>query len=115
MSSARPTGVAEAVRPAPRGGTGLSRATRRHRPSGSGPLAYALIAPVLAFIIALALVPAAITIVQSFFTVNALDPPTRFSGLTNFRRLAQDVKGFQNLPGAFTFYSGLTLEDAYFA
>ncbi|HEY0238003.1 MAG TPA: sugar ABC transporter permease [Friedmanniella sp.] len=90
MSPARPTGVAEAVRPTLHDGAGPSRTARRHRPSSSGPLAYVLVAPVLAFIVALALIPAAITIVQSFFTVDALDPPTRFSGLTNFRRLAQD-------------------------
>jgi multiple sugar transport system permease protein len=45
---------------------------------------------VLLFIAGLALVPAVFTIVQSFFTVNALDPPTRFSGLANFRNLAAD-------------------------
>ncbi|NYI67119.1 carbohydrate ABC transporter permease [Spelaeicoccus albus] len=35
----------------------------------------------------LALIPAAFTIVQSFFTVQPLNPPTRFSGFDNFRRL----------------------------
>ena len=29
--------------------------------------------------------------------------------------MARDVRGFVNLPGAFTFFSGLTLEDTYFA
>ena len=38
-------------------------------------------------IVVLALLPAGVTIVQSFFTVNALDPPVRFSGLDNFREL----------------------------
>jgi multiple sugar transport system permease protein len=90
VSSARPTGVAEATRAAVGDGAGPSRTARRRRPSGSGPLAYVLIAPVLIFILALALVPAVFTIVQSFFTVNALDPPTRFSGLDNFRALAQN-------------------------
>ena len=55
----------------------------------SGPLPYVLVAPVIIFIAGLALVPAVFTIVQSFFTVNALDPPTRFSGLANFRNLAE--------------------------
>jgi multiple sugar transport system permease protein len=88
MSSARPAGLAEVTRPEVPGAVPPSR--RRHRPTRSGPLAYVLVAPVLLFIAGLALVPAVFTIVQSFFTVNALDPPTRFSGLANFRNLAAD-------------------------
>ena len=53
-------------------------------------LPYLLIAPVVAFIVALALIPAAFTVVQSFFRVNALDPPTRFDGFGNFTRLLHD-------------------------
>jgi multiple sugar transport system permease protein len=87
VSPARPAGVAEAPRPEVGDGPRPARATRRPV-TRSGPLAYVLVAPVLLFIVALALVPAVFTIVQSFFTVNALDPPTRFSGLANFRDLA---------------------------
>lgn len=47
-------------------------------------LPYVLVAPVAIFIVGLALVPAAFTIIESFFTVNSLDPPVRFSGLRNF-------------------------------
>lgn len=47
-------------------------------------LPYALVTPVAIFIIGLACVPAVFTIVQSFFNVNALDPPTRFNGFNNF-------------------------------
>jgi multiple sugar transport system permease protein len=90
VSSARAAGVAEAPHPEVGGGAPPPRAPRR-RVTRSGPLAYVLIAPVLLFIVALALVPAVFTIVQSFFTVNALDPPTRFSGLDNFRNLAADA------------------------
>ena len=43
-----------------------------------------LVAPVAIFIIGLALVPAAFTIIESFFTVAQLNPPVRFSGLKNF-------------------------------
>jgi multiple sugar transport system permease protein len=89
VSAARPAGVAEAPRPEVGDDARRSPATR-HRPTRSGPLAYVLVAPVLLFIAGLALVPAVFTIVQSFFTVNALDPPTRFSGLANFRNLAAD-------------------------
>ncbi|EXG82974.1 carbohydrate ABC transporter permease [Cryptosporangium arvum] len=50
-------------------------------------LPYLLVSPVTLFIIALALVPAAFTIIQAFFRVDALDPPTRFDGFGNFTRL----------------------------
>lgn len=53
-------------------------------------LPYVLVAPVMIFIIGLALVPAVFTVVQSFYRVDALDPPTRFDGLGNFIRLAHD-------------------------
>jgi multiple sugar transport system permease protein len=88
VSTARPAGLAEVARAEVPGAEPSTR--RRHRPSSSGPLAYVLVAPVILFIAGLALVPAVFTIVQSFFTVNALDPPTRFSGLANFRHLAAD-------------------------
>jgi multiple sugar transport system permease protein len=81
-----------------------SPSTARTQPAAGGPpdsvapfrrsrvdvLPYLLVAPVLIFIACLALVPAVFTVVQSFFRVNALDPPTRFDGLGNFVRLAQD-------------------------
>ncbi len=60
---------------------------RRGRPDL---LPYLLIAPVAVFILGLAFVPAAFTIVQSFFTVDELDPPVRFSGLHNFGQVFQD-------------------------
>ncbi|HEY2673836.1 MAG TPA: sugar ABC transporter permease [Rugosimonospora sp.] len=53
-------------------------------------LPYALVAPLALFIVALALVPAAWTIIQSFFRVQELNPPTVFDGLGNFRRLFSD-------------------------
>lgn len=55
-----------------------------------GILPYALVAPVMIFIVALALVPAVFTITQSFFRIDDLDPPTRFDGFGNFVRLAQN-------------------------
>ncbi len=51
------------------------------------PLPYLLVAPVAIFIVGLALVPAVFTIVQSFYTVDELDPPTRLSGFHNFIQL----------------------------
>jgi multiple sugar transport system permease protein len=60
------------------------------RSRGFDPLPYLLVAPVAVFIIGLAVVPAVFTVVQSFFKVDALDPPTRFDGLGNFVRLLHD-------------------------
>jgi multiple sugar transport system permease protein len=49
-----------------------------------------LVAPVAIFIVGLALVPAAFTIIESFFKVDALDPPTRFTGIGNFVEIFQN-------------------------
>lgn len=53
-------------------------------------LPYALVTPLALFIVALALFPAGVTIVQSFFRVDELNPPTVFNGLENFRHLFAD-------------------------
>jgi multiple sugar transport system permease protein len=53
-------------------------------------LPYALVTPLALFIVALALFPAGVTIVQSFFRVDELNPPTAFNGLENFRNLFAD-------------------------
>jgi multiple sugar transport system permease protein len=50
-------------------------------------LPYLFVSPALIFILALAVAPAASTAVLAFFHVSLLDPPTRFSGLDNFRSL----------------------------
>lgn len=72
------------------------RRLARRQPGGRPPegrryaakgLPYLLVTPLAVFIIGLALVPAAFTIIASFYRVNPLDPPTRFDGLGNFRRL----------------------------
>ena len=89
MSTAGPAGLAEVPVGQSRDGGQRSRSERR-RAGRATLLPYVLVAPVILFIAGLALVPAVFTIVQSFFTVNALDPPTRFSGLANFRNLATD-------------------------
>lgn len=51
---------------------------------------YGLVAPLAIFIVGLALVPAGFALVQSFYRVQVLNPPTRFAGLDNFRRLFSD-------------------------
>ena len=50
-------------------------------------LPYILISPLVIFIGALSFVPTADTTVEAFFRVMPLDPPTRFTGLGNFREL----------------------------
>lgn len=69
-------------------------------PTGRGRLdilPYLLVAPVVVFIIGLGLVPAVFTVVESFFRVDALDPPTRFDGFGNFVRLAHDKAVMQSV------------------
>ncbi len=50
-------------------------------------LPYVLVSPLVVFIGALSFVPTADTTVEAFFRVMPLDPPTRFTGLGNFRDL----------------------------
>lgn len=68
-------------------GAATTRSAQRSRPDL---LPYVLVAPVVLFIVVLGVVPAGFALVGSFFRVAALDPPTRFDGLGNFRRLASD-------------------------
>ena len=69
----------------------------RRRNAGAGRrrrvdlLPYALVTPLALFILGLALVPAAFTIGGSFFRMQPLDPPTRFTGIENFRNLFSDA------------------------
>jgi len=83
--------------------------TRRRRPGGNPRrrrrsrfetlLPYLLVAPLAAFIVGLALVPAGFTVIESFYKVNPLDPPTRFDGFGNFTRLFKNdavVSSFTN-------------------
>jgi multiple sugar transport system permease protein len=62
-------------------------ARRARSPSRPGLLPYVLISPLVVFIGALSFYPTVVTTVQAFFRVSPLDPPTRFSGLNNFRQL----------------------------
>jgi multiple sugar transport system permease protein len=53
-------------------------------------LPYVLISPLVLFIGLLSFLPTADTTVEAFFRVMPLDPPTRFTGLGNFRALFAD-------------------------
>lgn len=74
------------VRPGAASRTG-SRPPRRPRVDL---LPYALVSPLALFIIGLALVPAAFTVIAAFLRIAPLDPPTRFAGLDNFTTLFGD-------------------------
>jgi multiple sugar transport system permease protein len=50
-----------------------------------------LVAPLVAFIALLSIYPTAVTTVEAFFRVSPLDPPTRFTGLGNFRALSANT------------------------
>jgi multiple sugar transport system permease protein len=53
-------------------------------------LPYILVSPLVVFIGALSFVPTADTTVEAFFRVMPLDPPTRFTGIGNFRALFEN-------------------------
>jgi len=53
-------------------------------------LPYALVTPLVVFIIGLALFPAGVTLVEAFFRVQPLNPPDTFTGLQNFAHIFQD-------------------------
>ncbi len=69
-------------------GGGPARSARRSRRPDLLP--YLLVAPLVVFIVGLALVPAGLALVQSFYRVQELNPPVTFSGFDNFRRLWAD-------------------------
>jgi len=64
-------------------------------------LPYALISPLILFVIFLALTPAAFTIVSAFFRVQSLNPPTTFSGLENFRDILENREVMSSLANTF--------------
>jgi multiple sugar transport system permease protein len=67
------------------GGARAGRPARRTRRFDVLP--YALVVPLALFVVGLALVPAAVTVVEAFFRVQPLNPPDAFVGLQNFVRL----------------------------
>jgi multiple sugar transport system permease protein len=78
-----------------RSGRGASRVDApqpgpRRRKRGFDLLPYALVAPLALFVLVLALVPAAITLVEAFFKAQPLNPPNSFVGFGNFVRIFQD-------------------------
>jgi ABC-type sugar transport system permease subunit len=71
--------------------SGEERHTGRRRPRKRGRfLPYVLLSPLVLFIGVLGLYPTIITTVEAFFTVDPVDPPTRFAGLANFSQLIQN-------------------------
>lgn len=72
-------------------GAAPARGGPRRRRRQSRLLPYLLISPLVVFIGALSFYPTVVTTVQAFFRVSPLDPPTRFTGLQNFRNLWADT------------------------
>jgi multiple sugar transport system permease protein len=73
-------------------------------------LPYALISPLILFVIFLALTPAAFTIVSAFFRVQLLNPPTTFSGFENFRDIIANREVMSSLANTFYYIViGVTL------
>jgi multiple sugar transport system permease protein len=82
--------------------TGVQQALRRGATTSRGPggrqgrgrrfdwLPYALVTPLVVFIIGLALFPAGVTLVEAFFRVQPLNPPDTFTGFQNFVHIFQD-------------------------
>lgn len=62
----------------------------RRRGARSAALPYLLILPLVAMIGALALYPTYVTLSQSFYRVDPLEPPVRFIGLQNYSRVLAD-------------------------
>jgi multiple sugar transport system permease protein len=82
-------------------------------------LPYALISPLIIFIVLLALTPAAFTTIAAFFKVQPLNPPTHFSGLENFRDILHNANVISSLGNTFIYIIiGVTLSTVlgiYFA
>lgn len=75
-------------------------------------LPYALISPLILFIVLLALTPAVFTTVSSFFRVQPLNPPTKFSGFENFRDILQNQEIISSLGNTFYYIIiGVTLSS----
>ena len=63
---------------------------RRHRSARSTALPYLLILPLVVVMAVLSLYPTLVTLTQSFYHVDPLDPPQRFVGLENYLKLFAD-------------------------
>ena len=64
---------------------------------GDAVLPYAMAAPLLVFIGALALYPAVLTVYDAFVHNDALDPPNRFTGFGNFTQVFSNAQVLESL------------------
>lgn len=102
--------------------TALRQRTRRlavprgqaiHRGPREIALPYAMVAPLLVFIGALALYPTVLTAYGAFVHDDALAPPTRFTGFGNFQSVFNDAQVRQSLENtAFYIVFGVVLSVA---
>ena len=84
----------------------------RRRSNRSEVMGYAMVAPLLVFILALALYPTVLTTIDAFMHIDALSPPNHFAGFGNFTAIfsnPQIRQSFENTGWYVLFGVGLTL------
>ncbi|MGD0287293.1 MAG: sugar ABC transporter permease [Acidimicrobiales bacterium] len=82
------------------------------RSSRSEAMGYAMVAPLLVFILALALYPTVLTTIDAFMHIDALTPPNHFAGFGNFAAIFSNPEirqSFENTGWYVVFGVGLTL------
>jgi len=82
------------------------------RSSRSEAMGYAMVAPLLVFILALALYPTVLTTIDAFMHIDALTPPNHFAGFGNFTAIFSNPEirqSFENTGWYVVFGVGLTL------
>ncbi|MGP8151317.1 MAG: carbohydrate ABC transporter permease [Acidimicrobiales bacterium] len=87
---------------------GLARGRSRR----SEAMGYAMVAPLLVFILALALYPTVLTTIDAFMHIDPLSPPNHFTGFGNFAAIfsnPQVRQSFENTGWYVVFGVGLTL------
>jgi multiple sugar transport system permease protein len=75
-------------------------------------MGYAMVAPLLVFILALALYPTVLTTIDAFMHIDALTPPNHFAGFGNFAAIFSNPEirqSFENTGWYVVFGVGLTL------
>jgi multiple sugar transport system permease protein len=88
------------------------RGWRKRRARQDGALPYVLVAPLVAFIGALAIYPTVLTVVEAFFHSDPLTPPNHFVGLGNFSAIfsnSQILHSIENTGWYALFGVGLTV------
>ena len=94
--SARAQGAGSRDTPVDGQDLSLPKLTRSRRPSGRA-LPYAMIAPLVVFIGALAIYPTVLTVLEAFEHIDPLTPPNHFVGFGNFSQVFADPQVRQSI------------------